>query len=293
MLWHTNSGLQATTGAKERYTNIGYKYFRSQLQADQAESVPRGASFAFHPRLTFVSIQLPSAFSLRVPLQYFRIQTPCHLLDCPHIHVVLQVGFYCNSTSMTLHPPLEVVRTWPTPNYVDPITHGYSRMVVTIIFIPLILLILVLRYYTRLSLTNKKFDVDDILIAITTVSLSCSAPLQLASTYQSWQVATYIGIQSRGHNIRWEVLCDPPHLGHPADIGCQGVEIFPGCATHLQRSDGFGQNVASMAVPPAFGQQFSDCSEACRVCVRASDSRALLQLLLDTAFPMQVSLPSP
>ena len=69
---------------------------------------------------------------------------------------------------MPLHPPFTVALTWPTPNYVNPVTRGYSRMIVAVIFTPLILLVLALRYYTRLSLT-RKFNANDILIAATTV----------------------------------------------------------------------------------------------------------------------------
>ena len=70
---------------------------------------------------------------------------------------------------MSLHPPLDVVITWPKPDYIDPVTHGPSLMIVAIIFTPLMLLAVGLRFYTRLSLTQN-LDVDDVLIGATTIS---------------------------------------------------------------------------------------------------------------------------
>lgn len=60
-------------------------------------------------------------------------------------------------------PPLSVMMTWPTPNYVDPPTRGHGVLVVNIICICFAFLVVMLRLYTRLRITCS-FGVDDILI---------------------------------------------------------------------------------------------------------------------------------
>ncbi|KAJ5099809.1 hypothetical protein N7532_006810 [Penicillium argentinense] len=62
-------------------------------------------------------------------------------------------------------PPLAVMATWPTPNYVDPVTRGHGAMIVNIIGTALSFLVVIARIYTRLCITCSA-GVDDILIVI-------------------------------------------------------------------------------------------------------------------------------
>lgn len=62
-------------------------------------------------------------------------------------------------------PPLEVMATWPTPNYVDPPTRGHGVLVVNIICICLAFLVVMLRLYTRIRITCS-FGVDDVFITL-------------------------------------------------------------------------------------------------------------------------------
>lgn len=67
-----------------------------------------------------------------------------------------------------LHPPFALILTWPTPNYVNPVTNGHARAIIIWTLTPLVLAAIVLRYYTRLRVT-KSFGIDDILIGVAVV----------------------------------------------------------------------------------------------------------------------------
>jgi len=66
-------------------------------------------------------------------------------------------------------PPLYVVSTWPAPNYVDPVTHGSALLIVNLIFIILVVIAILGRFYARLFI-KKWFGWDDSMIALALVS---------------------------------------------------------------------------------------------------------------------------
>jgi hypothetical protein len=66
-------------------------------------------------------------------------------------------------------PPLSVIVTWPTPNYVNPATHGDALLIVNLIFITLVVAAVVGRFYARLVI-KKWFGWDDSMIALALVS---------------------------------------------------------------------------------------------------------------------------
>ena len=154
---------------------------------------------------------------------------------------------------MPLHPPLSVALAWPSPNYVDPITRGKSRMIVTIILSFLVLLVLVLRFYTRLSLT-KVFNSDDILIALTTVSTSGFLPSQGTAIYKFLRTVFYASVQCLADSVRCELLRDTPYLGHPTNNKHHASQDLPCRTTHLRCSNKFGETVTPCVIPSATRQ---------------------------------------
>jgi hypothetical protein len=60
-------------------------------------------------------------------------------------------------------PPLSVIESWPTPNYVDPVVRGPENIILNLIFFPLVCLVIALRVFTRLRI-SKNFGIDDWLI---------------------------------------------------------------------------------------------------------------------------------
>ena len=66
-------------------------------------------------------------------------------------------------------PPLEVIESWPAPNYVDPETRGQSVLVVNITLLVLCLIVLAARLWSRLVIIRAP-GLDDLLITIAIVS---------------------------------------------------------------------------------------------------------------------------
>ncbi|KAJ5833717.1 hypothetical protein N7474_002028 [Penicillium riverlandense] len=62
-------------------------------------------------------------------------------------------------------PPMSVLETWPTPNYIDPPTRGHGVLVVNVVCISLAFLVVLLRIFTRLRITCSA-GVDDVLVVI-------------------------------------------------------------------------------------------------------------------------------
>ncbi|MCJ1241535.1 hypothetical protein MMC14_009540, partial [Varicellaria rhodocarpa] len=54
--------------------------------------------------------------------------------------------------------------SWPTPNYVNPETRGPAVFVVNIMLMIVVLVVVGIRFYTRLRVT-RTFGPDDVLIA--------------------------------------------------------------------------------------------------------------------------------
>ncbi|GLI79413.1 hypothetical protein PoHVEF18_007746 [Penicillium ochrochloron] len=83
-------------------------------------------------------------------------------------------------------PPLAVMATWPTPNYVDPPTRGHGVLIVNVVCISLAFLVVILRLYTRLRITCSA-GVDDVLIVIgLAFAIAMVAVTSLASENWGW-----------------------------------------------------------------------------------------------------------
>jgi hypothetical protein len=74
--------------------------------------------------------------------------------------------------------PPEVILSWPTPNYENPVTRGHALVVVNAIFIALVVIVVVLRLYTRIFI-KRWFGSDDIFILL---ALVCPIPLRFDSS---------------------------------------------------------------------------------------------------------------
>ena len=68
-----------------------------------------------------------------------------------------------------MHPNAEVIASWPAPNFKDPITRGPALTIINAIFITLVILVVGLRFYTRLRIT-RSLGLDDWVIALSLVS---------------------------------------------------------------------------------------------------------------------------
>jgi hypothetical protein len=77
-----------------------------------------------------------------------------------------------------LHPPVEVIATWPF-NYANPETSGFYIVILVGVLLGLSYLVVFMRLVSRLCL-QKNFGIDDGLIVFNMVS-ECPRPLFLPS----------------------------------------------------------------------------------------------------------------
>ncbi|KAL2852942.1 hypothetical protein BJY01DRAFT_83161 [Aspergillus pseudoustus] len=83
-------------------------------------------------------------------------------------------------------PPTDVLLTWPTANYTDPVTRGNAVLIVTIICLILSTLVTILRVYTRLRITCTA-GLDDVLIVFGLgFAIAMGAVLSVAEQSFGW-----------------------------------------------------------------------------------------------------------
>ncbi|GAB1738464.1 hypothetical protein NU219Hw_g3270t1 [Hortaea werneckii] len=88
-------------------------------------------------------------------------------------------------------PPLEVLSTWPTPNYDDPKTRGQASLIVNIIFLFLVLVAVALRVYSRTSV-RRWFGLDDVMIGLATLfTIGLTVVVVLANERFGWNRHIY------------------------------------------------------------------------------------------------------
>lgn len=68
-------------------------------------------------------------------------------------------------------PPPSVTSQWPVPDYTDPVTRGPAILIVNIIFITLVVVAAVGRFYSRIAI-KKWFGIDDSMCVLALVSSS-------------------------------------------------------------------------------------------------------------------------
>src|ERR1700733_9148056 len=96
------------------------------------------------------------------------------------------------------YPPLEVLASWPRPNYKNPITRGPALMIVELAILPIALICVTLRLWVRIRWLHKSWW-DDWLMVVAAVSfpviLHCS-PLTLTrfslAEQQSWSFWVFL-----------------------------------------------------------------------------------------------------
>jgi hypothetical protein len=76
--------------------------------------------------------------------------------------------------------PVEVMLSWPLPNYQNPETRGNSLLIVNAVLMSLVTFVVFLRLYVRVYLL-RWFGIDDLFIIIALVSLWDSLLYPMAS----------------------------------------------------------------------------------------------------------------
>lgn len=60
--------------------------------------------------------------------------------------------------------PPEVLKTWPKPNYVNPVTRGSTLMIVELTLLPIAMIIVFLRMWVRIGWLHKSWYDDYLMI---------------------------------------------------------------------------------------------------------------------------------
>lgn len=77
-------------------------------------------------------------------------------------------------------PPLDVLLSWPKPNYVDPVTRGPSLMIIELTLLPIAMIVVFLRLWVRIAWLHKSWYDDYLMI----VAMVCSITVGLAEKWQ-------------------------------------------------------------------------------------------------------------
>ena len=84
-------------------------------------------------------------------------------------------------------PPASVILSWPTPNYVDPTdVRGPELLIIQLTFLPIALILVALRMYTRLRL-SRSFGVDDVFVLAAAIpATACTALFPYVVRHLGW-----------------------------------------------------------------------------------------------------------
>lgn len=98
-------------------------------------------------------------------------------------------------------PPPQILSTFPQPNYIDPVTRGPVLLIITVVFLPIIYIVVGLRTFTRTHL-SKHFGIDDVFLLIALVPTTACAVIALLAQ-ERWKWNRHI----------WDVAPDDAEFG--------------------------------------------------------------------------------
>ena len=104
-----------------------------------------------------------------------------------------------------LHPPPEVLLSWPKPNYVDPEERGWGTPIVLMVFLGISFLVFCARMWARLAI-SKNTGLDDILVSIAILPLfGLTISTVLGKHYFKFRGLLLTGKGIRIYGFQWHV----------------------------------------------------------------------------------------
>ena len=104
-----------------------------------------------------------------------------------------------------LHPPPEVLLSWPKPNYVDPEERGWGTPIVLMVFLGISFLVYCARMWARLAI-SKNTGLDDILVSIAILPLfGLTISTVLGKHYLTSTLILLTGKGIRIYGFQWHV----------------------------------------------------------------------------------------
>lgn len=100
---------------------------------------------------------------------------------------------------------MSVLKTWPKPNYVDPVTQGDGLMIIELTLLPIAIAVVVLRMYIRISWLKKSWW-DDYLMIIAMVRTVCRrCRVAMLTTYvQIFSIGTTVLVILAAQLYGWD-----------------------------------------------------------------------------------------
>lgn len=86
------------------------------------------------------------------------------------------------------YPTLDVIASWPKPNYVDPVGRGPALLAVELTVLPLALLCLALRMYVRIRLLRAPWWDDWLMLAAGLCCIGVTTAVILADQRYGWNL---------------------------------------------------------------------------------------------------------
>ncbi|KAF2856275.1 hypothetical protein T440DRAFT_104161 [Plenodomus tracheiphilus IPT5] len=83
-------------------------------------------------------------------------------------------------------PPPSVLKTWPKPNYVDPVTRGNALMIIELTLLPIAMIVVFLRMWIRISWLKKSWWDDYLMIVAMVFSIGTTVLVILATQLYGW-----------------------------------------------------------------------------------------------------------
>ncbi|KAF3799355.1 hypothetical protein GCG54_00001397 [Colletotrichum gloeosporioides] len=85
-------------------------------------------------------------------------------------------------------PPLEVVKSWPPPNHIDPEERGPALLIIESISLSIALICLLLRLYVRVFMMRKSWWDDWLMVGAAIFSISVTVCVILATQVYGWNL---------------------------------------------------------------------------------------------------------
>lgn len=110
-------------------------------------------------------------------------------------------------------PPPEVIASWPTPNYDDPVRRGPAMLIVQLTILPIAFLTLMFRLYVRIFIVRLCQLDDWLMCAAMVFSIGVTICVILACQIYGWDVHV------------WDLKPDVLTQGRQASIAAQTMFI--------------------------------------------------------------------
>ncbi|KAF2266972.1 integral membrane protein [Lojkania enalia] len=86
------------------------------------------------------------------------------------------------------YPPPEVMKTWPKPNYVDPVTRGNTLTIVELTILPIALICVILRLWIRIGWLHKSWWDDYLMVVAMVFNCGTTALVIMATQMYGWNI---------------------------------------------------------------------------------------------------------